>query len=299
MTTPAALPNAAPASESGPTKQPQTLIAGLLAVGLTAVFLGLIFNRYLTIHEGWFHYYAQMMRDGRLPYRDFYFFGQPIPLLISWLFGGDHLINLRVFGLVEHVGIAAMLYFLLSREFSPMASFWATLLSITVLITYRSDSLFSYLYDSLFCLIAGMIFVYLAHARPRRAAWFGLLAGVSASLSFFTKQSTGFFATLTLAILIGWLSSSLGRVGISVESNKDTVRHCNVRVWALRVKFLDGANDFRLVGLRQPCIKWQPDQGVAHSFCNRTLPRPAAKANSHRRCMEWHIVEHAQHSFAL
>src|SRR5664279_3902526 len=82
-----------------------TLLAGALAVVVVSVFLIFLHDRYLPIHEGWFSYYGYLMRQGKIPYRDFYFFGQPISLFISKLFVGDHLINLRRFGLVERIAL--------------------------------------------------------------------------------------------------------------------------------------------------------------------------------------------------
>ncbi len=110
------------------------LLAGTLTVAVMSVFLIFLHNRYLPIHEGWFSYYGYLMRQGKMPYRDFYFFTQPLSLLISELFVGDHLINLRRFGLIERIVLAGMLYFLLSRKYSPMASFWATLVSDAFLL---------------------------------------------------------------------------------------------------------------------------------------------------------------------
>src|SRR5579864_5758151 len=162
-------------------------LAGTLAVAVMSVFLIFIHNRYLPIHEGWFSNYGYLMRQGKMPYRDFYFFTQPLSLFISQLFVGDHLINLRRFGLVERIVLAGMLYFLLSRRFSAMASFWATITSLMFFGTYISDALFTYLVDSFVALVAGMICVCQAYAHPKHERTLFFSAGVCASLSFFFK----------------------------------------------------------------------------------------------------------------
>jgi Dolichyl-phosphate-mannose-protein mannosyltransferase len=187
------------------------LVTGSLVVFVLALFMGFIFNRSLPINEGWFHYYAWLMHKGQMPYRDFWYISQPFDLCIAWLFAGDHLINLRIFGLVERIVLSGLLYFLLSRQFSPKASFLATLVSMMVLLTYLTEGFFTFLIDSLFFLVAGLICVYEAQTHPRHQKWFLVLAGVCGSLCFFSKQSTGLLATIALAILIVWFDPDIRR----------------------------------------------------------------------------------------
>lgn len=180
------------------------LFAGTLAVVVLALFMGFIFNRTLPITEGWYYYFAWLMHKGQVPYKDFWFISQPFDLLIAYLFAGTHLINLRIFGLVERIVLSGLLYFLLSRRFSPKASFLATVVSMVFLLTYLTEGFFTFLMDSLTFFVAGLICVYEAQRNPRRDRWFLLLAGTFGSLSFFSKQSTGLFSTVALAVLIVW-----------------------------------------------------------------------------------------------
>ncbi len=188
------------------------LFGGGLAVLVLGLFMGFIFNRYLTIHEGWFYYYAWLVHKGQMPYRDFWFFCQPISLFLAKLFGGTHIINLRIFGLVERIALSGMLYFLLSRQFSPKASFLATVVSTMVFLSYLTEGFFTYLVDSLVFLVAGFICVYESWVHPRHHKWILLLAGVSGSLCFFSKQSTGLFGTFALALLIAWPERDVRRI---------------------------------------------------------------------------------------
>ncbi len=181
-------------------QQASHLLTGTLCITVLALFMGFIFNRYMPVNEGWFHYYSWMMHEGKVPYRDFWFFGPPLSLCWAWLFAGDHILNLRIFGLVEHIAVSGMLYFLLSRQFSPRASFLATTVSVLVFLGYVSESFFSYLVDALAFLLAGLICIFQAQVHPRHERILFLLAGVCGSLSFFSKQSSGLFATLALAV---------------------------------------------------------------------------------------------------
>ena len=51
-------------------------------LGITLVVVGvynlMFFNRYLPLTEGWFLAYARLMAEGKVPYRDFYFFMTPL-----------------------------------------------------------------------------------------------------------------------------------------------------------------------------------------------------------------------------
>lgn len=188
------------------------LFTGALAVFVVSLFMAFIFNRYLPINEGWFHYYAWLMHKGQMPYRDFWFFGQPVSLFYAWLFAGDHLINLRIFGLVEQILISGMLYFLLSREFSPKACFLATVLAMMVFLSYLTEGFFSYLVDALLLLMIALICVYQAQTRPERYKILLVVAGIFTALSFFAKQSSGVFSAVALAILVAWPAVSLTRL---------------------------------------------------------------------------------------
>lgn len=40
-------------------------------------------NKFIPIQEGWFQYYSLLVKKGFIPYRDFFYFLPPIPLVIS------------------------------------------------------------------------------------------------------------------------------------------------------------------------------------------------------------------------
>jgi len=185
-----------------------TLAAGIGAVAVVTVFLWLIRDRYLPIVENWFSSYAQMMHAGKLPYKDFYFFTQPLSLLIAWtVYGiGDKVIYLRYYGFAERMALTGSLYFLLSRRFSPAASFWATVVSVLVFMTYVTEAFFTYLVTCCLFLVLSLVFLHAGLKAKKRSSWYLLLAGVSASLSFLAKQSNGLFVTLAVLFLAAVLT---------------------------------------------------------------------------------------------
>ena len=185
-------------------------IGGLLSVGLVLSWLLLIYNRYFVVNEGWFSYYGWLMNNGRMPYRDFYFFTQPISLLISQALAGfgDRLIYFRYYGLAERAVLTAALYYLLSREFSVAASVCGTVASSFLFLAYATDALFSYLYTCLLFFVLALVCLQKAwRSAVRRDVWM-ILAGVAASLSFFAKQSNGLLAIAAIALTILVVSGS-------------------------------------------------------------------------------------------
>jgi len=183
-------------------------------VAVVGVFLWLIHNRYYPIQEGWFSYYAELMSRGKLPYRDFYFFTQPISLWIAQAVYtvSDHMIAMRYYGLAERLVLTAALYYFLSRRFSAPASLLATIVSMLSLVTYRTDAFFTYLMTC--CLFSLTCMVFLYHAfRGRGRPFAGLIvAGAFASLAFFAKQSNGGVITATAFALVCWLAPSGRRI---------------------------------------------------------------------------------------
>src|SRR6266851_4168571 len=192
------------------TGRTHVLAAGVCAVGVVTLFLWIIHDRYLPIMEDWFSYYGKLMHDGKLPYRDFYFFTQPLSLLISWAVYGisDHMIYLRYFGFLERVCLTGALYFLMSRKFSPTASFGATVVSMLFFLSYCSEALFTYLVTCCLFFVISLVFLELAFEKQERSNWFLFLAGFSASLSFLAKQSNGLFVTVAVVFLAGTLNPS-------------------------------------------------------------------------------------------
>src|SRR5712691_11500520 len=187
------------------------LVGGICAVAVVSLFLWIVHNRYLPITEGWFSYYGKLMHDGKLPYRDFYFFTNPISLLISWAVYNisDKMIYMRYYGVVERVFLTAALYFLISRRFSAGASFWASVVSMLVFLSSATEAFFTYLVTCCLFFVVGLICLQLASAKGAPAKMIYLFfAGMSASLAFFSKQSNGLFVTAAVGFLTVTLAPS-------------------------------------------------------------------------------------------
>ena len=256
MTEPQVISHEATAARTS-TNYASPLFAGTLVVILVALFMSFLFNRSLPINEGWYYYYAWLMHKGQMPYRDFWFISQPFDLFVAYAVGGNHLINLRIFGVVERIVLTGLLYFLLSRRFSPKASFLATLVTMVILLTYLTEGFFTFLIDSLTFLVAGFICVYEAHIHPRRRSWLLLLAGFLGSLCFFSKQSTGLIGSVALAVLVVWPEFNL-------RKSIPKLIYFSAGWWLLAV----------------PILRWLVVNGAWHEYINDVFKGAASSKGS-------------------
>src|SRR5437879_3026531 len=132
-----------------------------LAVSVFLGFLLLFWNRFFPIQEGWFHFYAKLIADGKVPYRDFYLFLQPLyPLQFVALYslGSDQFIFSRVMGLAERSLLLIALYTWLSSLFPIRWALLGTLTAMAVFSSNTTDVIYSYYQVALvFCIAAGFM----------------------------------------------------------------------------------------------------------------------------------------------
>lgn len=203
-------------SDARPTTTPRTATAArsrlalALSLGVVLAYNLIFFNRFFPLQEGWFSAVAHELLSGRRPYRDFYLFLQPVyPLLIALLvrlFGYGFLV-LRIWGLVERLLLTGLVYLLLERLFRPRVALVAVLVTMAVYASNTTDVIYSYYQLCLVFSLGSVLALMNATERTSlagRTRW-AALAGLLASLAFFTKQTTGLFvpaAALLVACLV-------------------------------------------------------------------------------------------------
>lgn len=202
------------------------------AAGLIAFLLGysLLFNfSFLPLTEGWFSSYAQLVIDGKVPYKDFYLYLTPLYVwvisLITYIFGPSFF-ALRVFGVLITCSIGFLLFRIFRFKFSPAASFVGA--TIATLYYQSGNAYISYDFTQVLTLFSLLSFNFLLtanqairspeqegehqQARVNKAFIFLFFAGFFASCAFLTKQSNGSFIALFtfLSCLYLTLTSSIG-----------------------------------------------------------------------------------------
>lgn len=194
------------------------MLGGLLAISTLLIWLLIIYNRFLTPHEGWFSYYGLLMKSGKVPYRDFYFFTQPVHLLIARVISefGDKLIYFRIYGVIDRVILTVLYYYLLSRQLSAAAAVCGTVASSFFFLAYPTDALMSYLYTCLLFLLLSLACLHRAWLSERHRELWMVLVGISAALCFFTKQSNGLLAIAGIGFTILVMAPTVRRTAVDL-----------------------------------------------------------------------------------
>jgi hypothetical protein len=186
----------------------------LIYAGITVILLGWIMwsihDRFIPIQEGWMQYYSLLTRKGMLPYKDFFYFTQPIPLFIVQFLSklGDGYMIYRFYGMIERILLILALYYLISKHFSPTATFIAVTTSAFLYQSFSIDIFYTYYQTTLLFFICSLI------CLERRSGshyqyLYDFVAGIFASLSFFTKQSNGLFASCVLLFIVIYFSNRI------------------------------------------------------------------------------------------
>ena len=184
---------------------------------LLGIAMWIIHDRYIPVQEGWMQYYALLTQRGELPYRDFYYFTQPIPLFIVQIIaklGNGGYVFYRYYGMAERIILVLAAYYLVSKHFSPTATFIAVVAAVFMYQSFKIDILYTYYQTTLLFFLLALIC--LQHRTESRFGWiYDFLVGVFASLAFFTKQSNGLVVSVFLLFMMIWytpIKSWLSRV---------------------------------------------------------------------------------------
>lgn len=181
------------------------LLFMIVTIIILASSMWIVVNRFLPIQEGWMQYYSLLIQKGFQPYKDFYFFTQPIFLFIVQLISklGDGYILFRYYGMIERIILIIILYCILSKHFSPVASFVAIVASTFLYQSFNIDIFYSYYQTTLLFFFLALLC--LQRIPESKHPWiYNFLVGVFASLTFFTKQSCGLFISVFLLIMMIW-----------------------------------------------------------------------------------------------
>ncbi len=220
-------------------------IDGLSAIALLAIASCYNFFsnfHFLPITEGWFSVYANLVIDGKVPYRDFYLYLTPlytwIIAFIQYLFGPS-LFSLRILGFFVIGLMAFVLFRILKRIFSPVPSFIGA--TIGMMYIQKGVAFISYDFTQILTLFALLSIYFLILASEHLKAVglsqnhtqksfllekYFLLSGFFACCCFLVKQSNGAFISIgvflaflyTLSnkghnskrLLINWASFAIG-----------------------------------------------------------------------------------------
>lgn len=104
----------------------EKLIFGIVLAVVVVLYNLIWVDKTFTLSEGWSFFYSGLLSQGKVPYRDFYYYLPPLNLLIDyiiWKLSFGYYIIYRVIRLVERVLIVELIYTLISKKVNPFISF--------------------------------------------------------------------------------------------------------------------------------------------------------------------------------
>jgi 4-amino-4-deoxy-L-arabinose transferase-like glycosyltransferase len=173
-------------------------LPGVLCLLVIGFYNLLTFNKFYPITEGWFSFYGEAIRQGQVPYRDFYLFLPPFyPIFLS-LFSdlfGVGFVKLRILGVILILFFSSGLFLIYVRFFNRWVAGFITV--VTMVYYQANNAHISYDFTQFLSAFAVFqVYFFIRHldrepgdpeAMRERINLF--LAGFLGGLSFLTKSS--------------------------------------------------------------------------------------------------------------
>lgn len=177
------------------------ILGFIILVLVEIVYSSNYFNNTFPLSEGWFIYYAELMQQGKVPYKDFYYFLPPLNILVDWVFwklSFGYWIIYRAWYLVERISIYLLMYNLLCRYFDWKKVVFACAVS-EVLCTADVFDFFGDYNQNIVFLTVILVYCavnYIESTEIKRKCKALLVAGVVLGLMFLCKQTIILAATI-------------------------------------------------------------------------------------------------------
>lgn len=256
----------------GRSRLSEALPGALVTAVITLLFFSLYWNRFAGLRSGNGSFQGGIaLLHGLFPYRDFFTAGPPLNGVISAAVlsvFGQKLVVIRAWGVFERVALGCLLYFCLIRVFRARDAAFASILAIIVSAGDSANSLSSYGYEAIFFfLLSGWAVMRAAESFGSTLAFSGwaIAAGLSASLSFGTKQTLGAGATVGIPLVACVYLTCMS------ASRASGIRRSIAFLIAFAVGWCLGAGAVLL---------WLAKAGVLHEFLQDVFKKgPSAKAS--------------------
>ena len=182
----------------------------ILAVMLAAcliLYYGVYLYRCYPINEGWHVTYAKLVLNGKVPYRDFYYYMPPLDIFINILFlklSFGHLLLFRIWMMVLRIVMMELIFWLLSGKVKMEYAFWGTLVGGILISGNCADLLGDYNQTvELICVVLACCLKKYIHAidERERHRWL-LVSGVVLGLGICEKQSLAFASVIVLFVFL-------------------------------------------------------------------------------------------------
>ena len=141
--------------------------------------------------------YAALIEQGKVPYRDFYLFTQPLSLLVSTFishFIGNSIILFRAWGILERILLTFLLYQIYKNISHRSLALIASIVSLIFYTGTTTDVIYDYVQTCLvFILLSAYLilnYINLTKIRNNLQKYI-ILSGLCSGFAFLTKQTLG------------------------------------------------------------------------------------------------------------
>lgn len=111
----------------------EKLVFAIVLIGVSLVYFSFYLYRTIPYTEGWGLFYSGLIKDGKFPYRDFYYYLPPLNLILDsllWDASFGKIIIYRIWRLLERELIIVIFYLLLTKVAKPRYAWIASFLGI-------------------------------------------------------------------------------------------------------------------------------------------------------------------------
>lgn len=159
-------------------------------------------NKAFPTTEGWSEFYSGLLKEGKIPYKDFYYYLPPLNLVIDgfiWKISGGYFLIYRILRLFERIVMFEAMYWLLVKQFQKdpfICSVFGCILSIFYSATiYDLIGDYNQTAQFLIMLVCVLFVLYYRNIHKAERFKYVFLIGIIGGLMFLQKQ-TVFLATL-------------------------------------------------------------------------------------------------------
>lgn len=165
------------------------VLVGIGLAVLVAAYTLLYATRVYTLSNGWACTYFSLMQEGKVPYRDFYYYLPPGNLLINWLLyapAGKYMIIPVYLRILERVFLCEMLYVMVEKRTTPILGALSSFVSMVLASSAVTELGGDYNQTTYLTLVLLLAFFlkYLDHIEESIRKKFGWLIGIGACGGF-------------------------------------------------------------------------------------------------------------------
>lgn len=184
----------------------QKMLYALLMLATLAAYYLVYANKMFPYTEGWGIHYVELMKQGQIPYRHFYFYLPPLNLLVDslfWNLSGGVFYYYRLLRLAERLLMMLMIYLGLTRFFKPRYVWIACLLGGILGAHSTYDLMGDYTQTGEFMLIlVGLVAGNFVTSTGKKRLFWLFTCGFLIGCAFFMKQPHGVAALLVYALFL-------------------------------------------------------------------------------------------------